>query len=70
MKIVVDTNVIVSGLREGPKPPFQILNLWRDGEIEILASEDTMAELERVLRYPRVRQLTSLSEARIQTFIK
>lgn len=70
MKIVVDTNVIVSGLRKGSNPPFQILDLWRNGEIDILASEETIAELERVLRYPRVRRLTSLSEERIQVFIE
>ena len=69
MRVVVDTNVIVSGLGEGSRPPCQIVDLWRDGEIDILASEGTIAELERVLGYPRVRQLTSYSDERIQLFL-
>ena len=69
MIVVVDTNVIVSGLREGSQPPCQIIDLWRDGEIDILVSEATIAELSRVLGYPKIRQLTGYSDQRIQQFL-
>ena len=52
MRIVVDTNVSVSGLLWGG-PPNQILKLARDGRHAILACEQTAAELKRVLQYPR-----------------
>lgn len=70
MRVVVDTNVIVSGLRKGSSAPTHIIDLWRDGEIDILASEETISELERVLGYPRVRRLTSYSDERIQMFLE
>ena len=52
MKVVVDTNVAVSGLLwQGP--PNQILKWSRQGILEILACDDTVNELRRVLRYKR-----------------
>ena len=70
MKVVVDANVMVSGLRIGPQPPVQILDLWREGAIDLLASEETLAELARVLDYPKIRQLTSFSDDRVQHFLE
>jgi uncharacterized protein len=52
MRVVVDTNVLVSGLLWGG-PPNQILKWVRDGRFQILACRQTAAELERVLQYPR-----------------
>ena len=58
MKVVVDTNVSVSGLLWGG-PPNQIMKWARDGRLEILASEQTAAELKRVLQYQRFSQRLS-----------
>ena len=61
MRVVVDTNVAVSGLLwQGP--PNQILRWARDGILEIVACEETTAELKRVLQYERFAQRLSLLE--------
>lgn len=69
MRVVVDTNTVVSGLARSKNPPAQIMELWRLGIIELLSSRATMRELDRVLRYPKVRRLTKLTDNEIQAFL-
>ena len=52
MKIVIDTNVALSGLLWGG-PPNQILKWARDRVIRILACDKTVDELKRVLQYSK-----------------
>lgn len=61
MRVVVDTNVAVSGLL-WLGPPNQILKWARDGILEIVACEETTAELKRVLQYKRFAQRLSMLE--------
>jgi uncharacterized protein len=50
LRIVIDTNVALSGLLWGG-PPNQILKWGRDKVIRILACEKTADELKKVLHY-------------------
>jgi len=50
LKIIIDTNVALSGLLWGG-PPNQILKWARDRAIQILACDKTVDELKRVLQY-------------------
>lgn len=52
MRIIIDTNVALSGLLWGG-PPNQILKWGRDRVIRILACEKTVDELKRVLQYDK-----------------
>lgn len=47
MKIVLDTNVFISGIFF-TGPPNTILKAWRDGRIQILISEEIIEEYRRV----------------------
>lgn len=69
MKVVVDTNTVVSGIARAAGNPSQILELWRQGKLELLSSIATIAELERVLTYPRVRKLLQLTDEQIKRFV-
>ncbi len=52
MKVVVDTNVAVSGLLwDGP--PNDILKWARGGFLSLLACQETVKELARILQYKR-----------------
>lgn len=55
MRVVVDTNVVISGLLWGG-PPNQIMKWARDGRFEILTCEKTADEFKRVLQYKRFSQ--------------
>jgi uncharacterized protein len=47
VKVVLDTNVFVSGVFfRGP--PYQILKAWQDAEIELVISPDILDEYHRV----------------------
>lgn len=54
MRVVIDTNVLVSGLISRSGPPAQIVNAVLQGDIIPVMSEATFAELEEVLHRPRL----------------
>lgn len=54
MRVVVDTNVLVSGLISRSGPPAQIVDAVVRAEIIPVMSEATFAELEEVLHRPRL----------------
>jgi putative PIN family toxin of toxin-antitoxin system len=62
MRVVVDTNVALSGLL-WHGPPNQILKWAREGILEVVACEQTTAELRRILQYKRFAQRLSMLEA-------
>lgn len=47
MRVVVDTNVFVSGVFF-TGPPFAILEAWRDGKVQLAISEEIFDEYQRV----------------------
>jgi predicted nucleic acid-binding protein len=52
LKIIVDTNVTISGLLWGGAP-IQILKFCRNGIFHILECEETFDEVKSVLRYSK-----------------
>ena len=68
MRVVVDTNVAVSGLL-WPGPPNQILKWARQSIFDIVACEQTTDELRRVLQYKRfARRLSTLETNAAEVF--
>lgn len=51
-KVVVDTNVLVSGLLIGGVPS-KIVNLWKSSKIQPIASAEIIDEYLKVLSYPK-----------------
>jgi len=49
VKIVLDTNVFISGIFFGGLP-YQILDAWRNGKFDIVMSEEVFAEYHRVAK--------------------
>jgi len=47
VKVILDTNVFISGIFYSG-PPNQILNAWRDGKIQLVISHDILREYLRV----------------------
>ena len=47
MKVILDTNVFVSGVFFGG-PPFQILSAWRNGQVQLVISPEILEEYHRV----------------------
>jgi putative PIN family toxin of toxin-antitoxin system len=47
MRIVLDTNVFISGIFF-TGPPYQILKAWRDGRVRLLVSPSILDEYQRI----------------------
>ena len=47
MRIVLDTNVFVSGIFF-TGPPSHILEAWRDGKVQVLVSPSILDEYQRI----------------------
>ena len=56
MRVVIDTNVLVSALLSSTSPPALLVTLWRAGRFTLITSELQLDELTRVTRYPKLRQ--------------
>lgn len=53
MKVVLDTNVVVFGILTDHGPPARIVDLWMDGQLEVVASPPIITEYLGVLLCPK-----------------
>jgi putative PIN family toxin of toxin-antitoxin system len=56
MRLVLDTNVLVSALLGTGSPPSQLFALWSRGRYQLLTADLQLEELRRVTRYPKIRK--------------
>jgi uncharacterized protein len=61
-RLVVDTNVIVSGLITSSTPPAQILDAVRSKKVILLVSDEVVEEYLRVLEYPHIRKYKKITD--------
>ena len=54
LKAVVDTNIFVSGTILSRGNPYQVLEAWRRSQFILVLSPDIIAEIEAVLRRPKI----------------
>ena len=67
MQVVLDTNVLVSGLAFPSGPPGRIVLAWRAGAFSLVASEFMLDELARIL--PALSHRTGFSAADVRDFL-
>ena len=56
MRLVIDTNIMISALLAGTSLPAHLIVLWREGRFDLLTSAEQLDELMRVTRYPKIRE--------------
>jgi len=56
VRLVIDTNILISALLVGTSLSAHLLVLWRDGRFDVLTSAEQLDELTRVTRYPKIRE--------------
>lgn len=64
MKIVLDTNVLVSGLISQGSPPGDLIEVWRSGRFTLLISTAQLIEFRRVLGYERLQKYINQAQAK------
>lgn len=70
LRVVLDTNVYVSGTILSHGTPFEVLEAWRRQAYILVTSEAILDEIERVLRYPRIRDRYGIGEQDIARLVE
>ncbi len=67
IRVVIDTNIIVSALLQPLGPPAQVFLLAVGGSIQLCISGEVYAEYEEVIRRPRFRRDENVITAALET---
>ncbi|GAA5166247.1 putative toxin-antitoxin system toxin component, PIN family [Viridibacterium curvum] len=67
LRVVLDTNVLLSGIAYPGSVPGKIMAAWRHGSVEVLLSDFILEELRRVL--PRLANRHGLTAAEIDDLV-
>jgi len=70
VRVVLDTNVLLSGLMFPEGTPGRIVTAWVEARFEVAFSLDRLAEIGRVLEYPKIRRKLGWDDEQIELFIK
>ena len=70
MKVVLDTNVLLSGLMAPEGAPGRILAAWLEARFDVVMSLEQLAEISRVLGYPKIHRKLKWDEQRIEQFLR
>jgi putative PIN family toxin of toxin-antitoxin system len=68
-RVVLDTNLIVSGLISPTGTPSHLLDMWTQGGLILLTSTEFLSEVEQVLHRDHIKQRYHLAEQRIHEFL-
>jgi len=69
MKVVLDTNIFLSGLMLPKSVPGRIVSAWHASSFDLVCSEPMLVELARVLAYPKIRKRTGWTDEDIERFV-
>lgn len=69
MRVVLDSNVFISGLMLPQSTPGKILAAWSSRQFELVLSEPMLSEISRVLSYPKIRRRIGWSDEKISSYI-
>lgn len=70
MKVVLDTNVLLSGLMAPEGAPGRILNAWFDARFDVVMSVAQLGEIARALGYPKICRKLGWDKQQIERFIR
>jgi putative PIN family toxin of toxin-antitoxin system len=63
MRVVLDTNILISALISRFGPTDRLYDAWKNRSYQLVTSIEQLDEFRRVTRYPRVRKLIDPSAA-------
>ena len=69
LRVVLDTNILVSGILSRKGAPAQALDAWRERRYLLVTSPSLIAEIRLVLHYPRIRDRYALTDEDIDQII-
>jgi len=70
LRIVIDTNVIVSSLISKKGAPAKLLDAWIGQQFDVVMSDGILDEVERVLLEPYLKEKFNITEDRVAKLIQ
>ena len=62
MRVVLDTNVLLSAFFKADSPHYKLVQAWMDNRFDVVTGPGQIEEIVRVARYPQIRQLLEPAE--------
>ena len=69
LKVVLDTNVFISGLLTKSGRPAMVIDAWRAGQYLLVTSGPIISEIRRVLDAPKIRKKYGIDRKQIEKLI-
>jgi putative PIN family toxin of toxin-antitoxin system len=70
MRVVLDTNVLVSALLKRDSVPGRLLQAVWDSTLDLVLSDALLTELRDVLRYPKIRKRLAANAVDVELFLE
>lgn len=70
MKVVLDTNVVVSAFLSSQGTPARLFRQYQQDVFDILVSEPILIEYQKALNYPKVQTYHQMNQAQVATVIE
>lgn len=70
IRVVLDTNLLVSALLKPGSNPDIILHAVKDEKVLLLMSDSICHEISRVLTYPKIRKRLTASDEELNNFVQ
>lgn len=70
MRVVLDTNIIVSATMNDQGFPARIIDAWRDERFSLVVSNDLLAEYREVLGYLRIRRRHGMNDDELNALVR
>ena len=64
LRLVLDTNILISALLRKNTPPYLLYQAWRERQFDLVTSNKQLEELQRVMAYPKLQRYFTPEEAR------
>jgi uncharacterized protein len=70
VRVVLDTNVLVSGLMFPESVPGRVVAAWRESRFDLVLPLAQLEEIGRVLAYPKIRKILKWDDDTIGRFLR
>ena len=69
LRVVLDTNIIISGMATTGTVPYKVLEAWRANKFVLLTSPSILQEVQEVLSRPKITSYLHLTASGIQSVL-
>ena len=70
MKLVLDTNIFISGIISPNSNAGRLIKEWEGNSFEMIMSQSLLEEIEQVLNYPKIIKIINWDKQTIKEFIE